>query len=44
MYLLIMAFLLVGMHLYWTFYLIKSVFAFIKKKENPNTFDVHKKR
>ena len=41
---LVMAFVLVAMHLYWTFYLTKSVFAFIRRKENPNTYDTEKKK
>ena len=43
MYLLIMAFVLVGMHMYWTFFLTRSVLAFIRKKDNPNTYDIAKK-
>lgn len=44
MYLLMMAFVLVGMHIYWTFYMTVSIMRFINKKEQINTYDTNKKQ
>lgn len=44
MYLLMMAFVLVGMHIYWTFYMTVSIMRFINKKEQINAYDTSKKQ
>ena len=44
LYLLSMAFLLVAMHIYWTFYMFKSAYISLNKKEIVNDYDVHKKK
>lgn len=36
MYLLVMAFVLFGMHIYWTFYMIKSVYKSITSRDVLN--------
>ena len=41
-YLLFLASILVAMHIYWLFYMIKSMIAYIRKQEVINVYDVHK--
>ena len=43
MYLVVMAFLLVGMHIYWTLFLFRSAYTSLGKKKIVNNYDVHKK-
>ena len=44
LYLFLMGASLVGMHIYWTFYMIKSAYSSLIKKQVVNTYDVHKKK
>jgi hypothetical protein len=37
-----LAFALVMMHIYWLFYMIKSMLAYIEKEEVVNVYDVVK--
>ena len=43
MYLFVTSSLLVGMHIYWTTFLIKSAYGLLFKKKIVNHYDVHKK-
>ena len=44
LYLLALAFILVGMHIYWTFWMFKSLYTSLVKKKIVNNYDVHKKQ
>lgn len=37
-----MAMVLVMMHIYWLFYMIKCMFAYIEKEEVVNVYDANK--
>ena len=43
-YLAVMASMLVGMHVYWTFFLFTSAYSSLGKKQIVNSYDVHKKK
>ena len=43
-YLIIMAFLLVGMHIYWTLFMFKSAYNSLGQKKIVNNYDVHKNK